>query len=69
MGRTRRSLRDSQNNSPEDTEDEDLRSPVSERGDPISPIVSRGRKGKNDGEGSDTIRLHKEDNDAMDVVH
>lgn len=69
MGRTRRSLRDSQHNSPDDTDDEDLRSPISERGDPVSPVVSRGRKGKSGGGDADTIRVRKGDGDAMDVMH
>jgi len=59
MSRSRRSLRDPENNSPEGTDDEDLRSPVSDKGEPLSPIVSRGRKGK----------AQKEDTDAMDVMH
>ena len=67
MSRTRRSLRDSQHNSPEGTDEEDLRSPVSERGDPISPTVSRGRKGKSGGEDGEPVPVQKEDSDAMDV--
>jgi len=72
MSRTRRSLRDSQHNSPEGTDDEDLRSPTSERGDPISPTVSRGRKGRSDEDGDEdeeTIAAPKRSVDAMDVLH
>lgn len=65
MGRTRRSLRASQPNSPEATDDEDLRSPVSDHGDPISPTVSRGRKGKAEDDDGDSLKV----SDAMDVVH
>jgi len=61
MSRSRRSLRDPEHNSPEGTDEEDLRSPVSEHGDPVSPVVSRGRQGKSG--------VQKEDSDAMDVMH
>lgn len=68
MSRTRRSLRDSQHNSPEGSDEDDLRSPVSEHGDPLSPTVSRGRKGKSGGGNEDTVPV-SEDRDAMDVMH
>ena len=64
MSKTRKSLRDSQQNSPEGSDDDDLRSPVSEIGEPISPTVTRGRKGKS-GSNGDEI----EERDAMDVLH
>ena len=66
MSRTRRSLNDSsQHGSPEATDDEDLRSPTSEHGDPLSPTTSRGRTDLMDG----TPKIRKEDTDAMDVMH
>lgn len=65
MSRTRRSLRDSQHNSPEGSDEEDLRSPVSERGGSLSPTISRGRMGKSEGGSGDA----DEDGDAMDVIH
>lgn len=71
MSRTRRSLRDSQYGSPEGTDDEDLRSPVSERGgfELTSPTSARGRKGKADDADDDVIRIKVGDRDAMDVMH
>ena len=70
MSRTRRSLRDSQHGSPEGTDDEDLRSPTSEHGDPLSPVSSRGRKGLSGSGQGDTLTVPKEDSrDAMDVMH
>ncbi|KAK5073643.1 choline-phosphate cytidylyltransferase [Lithohypha guttulata] len=68
MSRTRRSLRDSQT-SPEGTDDEDVRSPASEQGDPVSPSTSRGRKGNKGGSNGDTIRIERDSVDAMDVMH
>lgn len=75
MSRTRRSLRDSQHNSPEATDEEDLRSPVSDLGERelAGPTVARGRKGKSARavDGADPLLVHKDDHsrDAMDVMH
>lgn len=69
MSRSRRSLRDTENNSSEGSDEDDLRSPVSERGDPLSPVASRGRKGKKGQSDADSLQIRKEDIQAMDVMH
>lgn len=66
MSRTRRSLRDADELSPDGSDDEDLRSPTSEHGDPLSPVASRGRKRKHD---ADSLEIRREDIQAMDVMH
>lgn len=68
MSRTRRSLRDSQHNSPDGSDEDDLRSPVSEHGDPLSPVGSRGRKGTAGRSDADSNEPQKK-TDAMDVMH
>lgn len=69
MSRTRRSLRDTDGNSPEGSDEDDLRSPVSEMGEPISPVASRGRKGTKRRSDADSLQIRKEDIQAMDVMH
>jgi len=67
MMRGQRALRDSQNGSPEGSEDDEARSPVSFDGDVAiglkTPPIGRGRKGKS---GSGQEELERE---AMDVMH
>lgn len=66
MSRTRRSLRDADELSPDGSDEDELRSPVSETAEPISPVGSRGRKRKHD---PDSLQIRKEDIQAMDVMH
>lgn len=46
-----------------------MRSPMSEHAEPISPVTSRGRKGKKAPSDADSIQIRKEDIQAMDVMH
>lgn len=69
MSRTRRSLRDAEAISPEGSDEDDLRSPVSEHGEPLSPVGSRGRKRKHGQSDADEVQIRKEDIQAMDVMH
>jgi len=70
MMRQRHSLRDSQAASPDGSEDDDMRSPISNDGEQQSimpvlktPPLGRGRKGQSSGSLSDSKR------DTLDVIH
>jgi hypothetical protein len=70
MMRGKRSLRDSQNPSPEGSEDDEARSPVSNDGDAGSlglktPPIVRGRKGKT----NSSSGQEEAEREAMDVMH
>ncbi len=71
MMRGKRSLRDSQNPSPEGSEDDEARSPASNDGDVgaailglKTPPIGRGRKGK-----SSSDSQEEPEREAMDVMH
>lgn len=75
MMRGQRALRDSQGPSPEGSEDDEARSPISNDGDDSilelkTPPTGRGRKGKHhiDREGQSSSSSKKQ-RDAMDVMH
>jgi hypothetical protein len=82
MMRGQRALRDSQPPSPDGSEDDEARSPVSNNGDATtglktSPFLRRGREGKSESEldleqGEDEEEEEEEEDhekDPMDVMH
>lgn len=71
MMRGQRALRDSQGLSPEGSEDDEIRSPISNDGDVViglkTPPTRRGRKGKNNN--SDALEEPEQERETMDVMH